>query len=93
MRSRWLGAAVVVWTLLMICLPLLYLGWHWASDVVAGAVLGVLLMLLLLRLIGATGLPDRVVSFSATHSPRCMPVRRCSRFNLRGCLVMSGRSF
>ena len=69
MRSRWLGTAAVVWTLLVICLPLLYLGWHWASDVVAGAVFGVALMLLLRRLIGATGLPDRVVRFSATNPP------------------------
>ena len=53
----------------MICLPLLYLGFHWASDVVAGAVFGVVLMLLLRRPIGATGLPDRVVRFSATHPP------------------------
>jgi undecaprenyl-diphosphatase len=69
MRSRWLGAAAVVWTLLVICLPLLYLGYHWASDVVAGAVFGVALMLLLRRLIGAAGLPDRVVRFSATNPP------------------------
>jgi undecaprenyl-diphosphatase len=69
MRSRWLGAAAAVWTLLVICLPLLYFGYHWPSDVVAGAVVGVALMLLLCRLIGATGLPDRVVGFSATHPP------------------------
>jgi undecaprenyl-diphosphatase len=69
MRSRWLGAAAVFWTLLVICLPLIYLGFHWASDVVAGAVFGVALILLLRRPIGATGLPDRVVRFSATHPP------------------------
>ena len=69
MRSRWLGSAAVVWTLLVICLPLLYLGFHWASDLVAGAVFGVVLVLLLRRPIGATGIPDRVVRFSATHPP------------------------
>jgi len=67
MRSRWLGAAAAIWTLLAICLPLLHLGDHWASDIFVGAVIGVALMLLLCRLIGATGLPDRVVRFSATH--------------------------
>jgi undecaprenyl-diphosphatase len=67
MRSRWLGAAAAVWTLLAICLPLLHLGDHWASDILAGAVVGVSLMLLLCRLIDATGLPDRVVRFSATR--------------------------
>jgi undecaprenyl-diphosphatase len=55
--------------LLAICLPLLFLGYHWPSDIVAGAVVGVALMLLLCRLISATRLPDRVVRFSATHSP------------------------
>ena len=69
MRSRWLGAAAAVWTSLAICLPLLFLGDHWPSDIVAGAVVGVVLMLLLYWLIGATGLPDRVVGFSATHPP------------------------
>lgn len=69
MRSRWLGAAAAVWTLLVICLPRLYLGYHWTSDVIAGAVIGVALMLVLCRVIGATGLPDRVVRFSATHPP------------------------
>jgi undecaprenyl-diphosphatase len=67
MRSRWLGAAATIWILLAICLPLLYLGYHWPSDIVAGAVVGVALMLLLCRLINATRLPDRVVCFSATH--------------------------
>jgi undecaprenyl-diphosphatase len=67
MRSRWLGAAATAWTLLAICLPLLYLGYHWASDILAGAVVGVALVLLLSRLIGATGLPNRVVRSSAMH--------------------------
>lgn len=39
------------------------------DHVVAGAVFGVALMLLLRRLIGATGLPDWVVRFSATNPP------------------------
>jgi undecaprenyl-diphosphatase len=67
MRSRRLGAAATIWTLLAICLPLLHLGDHWASDIFVGAVVGVVLMLLLCRIIGAAGLPDRVVRFSATH--------------------------
>lgn len=67
MRSRWLGAAAIVWTSLSICLPLLYRGEHWPTDLVAGAVVGVALMVLLCRLIGATRLPDRTLRFSATH--------------------------
>lgn len=67
MRSRWLGAAAAVWISLVVCLPLLYRGDHWPSDIVAGAVVGVALMLFFCRIIGATRLPDRVVRFSATH--------------------------
>lgn len=66
-RSRRLGAAAAVWITLVVCLPLLYLGNHWPSDIVAGALVGVALMLLFCRIIGATTLPDRVVRFSATH--------------------------
>ena len=69
MRSRWLGAASAAWILLVICLPLLFLGDHWPSDLVAGAVIGIALMLLLCRLVGATRLPDRVLHFSTTHRP------------------------
>jgi undecaprenyl-diphosphatase len=68
-RSRWLGAAAFLWTALVICLPRLYLGYHWTSDVIAGAVVGVALMLVLCRLIGATGLPDQVLRLSAAHPP------------------------
>ena len=64
-RSRWLGAVAAVWTLLLICLPRLYLGFHWPSDVLAGAVIGVVLMFALCRLVRATGLPDTIVRFSA----------------------------
>ncbi|SKA37896.1 undecaprenyl-diphosphatase [Enhydrobacter aerosaccus] len=66
-RSRWLGAAAMVWTLLLICLPRVYLGYHFPSDVLAGAGLGILLMLVLCPLIAATRMPDRVLAFKAAH--------------------------
>jgi undecaprenyl-diphosphatase len=66
-RSRWLGAAAMLWTILLICLPRVYLGYHYPSDVLAGALLGVVLMVVLCRLLAATSLPDRVVGFSASH--------------------------
>ena len=68
-RSRWLGAAAAVWIFLTICLPLLYRGDHWPSDIVGGTVVGVTLMLLLCRLIGATAVPDKVLAFSEAHPP------------------------
>ncbi len=66
-RSRWLGALAMLWTVLVICMPRIYLGYHFPSDVVAGAVLGVVFMVVLCRLIGRLRLPDRVVHFSKTH--------------------------
>jgi undecaprenyl-diphosphatase len=68
-RSRWLGAASAVWIFLTVCLPLLYRGDHWPSDIVAGAAVGLALMLLLCRLVGATALPDEVLAFSKAHPP------------------------
>lgn len=66
-RSRWLGTAAMMWTLLIICLPRVYLGYHWPSDVVSGAIVGVVLMLLVAPLISATSLPDKIVRLEATH--------------------------
>lgn len=83
-RSRWLGAAAAVWTSLTICLPLLYRGDHWLSDIVAGAVIGVALMILLCRLIGATGLPDRILRFSETHPPVFYSVAWLFAFEIAG---------
>jgi undecaprenyl-diphosphatase len=66
-RSRALGTAAMVWTLLIICLPRIYLGYHWPSDVIAGAIVGLGLMLVLRPLISATGLPERVLRLEAAY--------------------------
>jgi undecaprenyl-diphosphatase len=39
--SRPVGWFAIAWVTLFICLPLLYLGAHWSTDILAGAVLGV----------------------------------------------------
>jgi undecaprenyl-diphosphatase len=61
-RSRWLGLAMGGWTLAVICLPRLYLGYHYPSDVVAGGAIGIVLMLILLRALGRTRLPGWLVA-------------------------------
>ncbi|MGA8727829.1 MAG: phosphatase PAP2 family protein [Terracidiphilus sp.] len=39
--SRRMGWLAIGWVSLVICLPLMYMGIHWPSDILAGAVLGV----------------------------------------------------
>lgn len=55
--------------MVVICFPLLYLGYHWPSDILAGAALGISLMVVLGHLIGRTWIPDCVMRFTITHAP------------------------
>jgi undecaprenyl-diphosphatase len=61
-RSRWLGLAMGGWTLIVICLPRLYLGYHYPSDVLAGAVIGIVLMMILPKGLHLTRLPAQLVT-------------------------------
>jgi undecaprenyl-diphosphatase len=47
--SRWLGAVAFAWVTLVICLPRVYVGKHFPSDIAGGALLGVLVMLAVYR--------------------------------------------
>lgn len=42
---RGAGLLAFLWTALVICLPRMYLGYHYATDILAGAIVGVLVML------------------------------------------------
>ena len=81
-RSRWLGAAAMLWTALVICLPRIYLGYHHPSDVLGGAVLGVSFMLVLSRLVARTSFPDRAVHFSNFHPAAFYPLAFVLSFEL-----------
>jgi undecaprenyl-diphosphatase len=43
-RARLLGAVAYLWAFFLACLPRIYLGYHYPSDVIAGAVIGVAVM-------------------------------------------------
>ncbi len=51
--DRRIGFAASLWTVIVICLPRIYVGLHYASDIIAGAAFGLGAMLLAWRL------PDR----------------------------------
>ncbi|WP_448191586.1 phosphatase PAP2 family protein [Azospirillum sp. sgz301742] len=55
--SRRVGAAAYVWTLVVICLPRVYLGLHFPTDILAGAVVGVAVMAVVLRMPLPAALP------------------------------------
>jgi undecaprenyl-diphosphatase len=71
--SRWLGIAAFCWALLVVCLPRIYLGYHYPSDVLAGAVVGIVLMVGLRAALIRTPLPDRIVRWATLH-PRAFAV-------------------
>jgi undecaprenyl-diphosphatase len=47
--SRPLGAACYAWSIFVVCLPRIYAGYHYASDIIAGAVLGVVTAVVVAR--------------------------------------------
>jgi len=55
--SRPLGAIAYAWSIFIICLPRLFAGYHYASDIIGGAIIGILVALLIARPIGAKLLP------------------------------------
>ena len=48
--SRVIGLVAFLWTAVVICLPRIYLGLHYASDILAGAAVGIAVMAFALRL-------------------------------------------
>ena len=81
-RSRWLGAAAMIWAALVICLPRVYLGYHYPSDALAGAVLGVLCMVVLSALVARTSFPDRALQFANFHPTVFYPLAFILSFEL-----------
>lgn len=69
-RSRWLGGLASLWTLMVVCMPRVYLGYHYPSDILGGAVIGVALMLVLQPAIGRSGLCERVMRWETLYSGR-----------------------
>jgi undecaprenyl-diphosphatase len=65
--SRPLGVVAFCWVLVVICLPRAYLGFHYPSDVLGGAVLGIVLMVAVRGALLRTSLPGWIVRWSSLH--------------------------
>lgn len=81
-RSKWLGAAGALWTIIVVCVPRAYLGIHYVSDVIAGMALGVAFMVVCCPLLVRTGLPDRLVEFSKMRPAVFYPLAFVVTFEL-----------
>lgn len=68
-QSRLLGLLAGGWSLLIICVPRVYLGYHYPSDVAAGAVLGVAIVAGVIHWGKAAAWPGRLLRWSAAHQP------------------------
>lgn len=66
-QSRAFGYLAAAWTALVICLPRIYLGYHYPSDIYAGAALGILIMMGTLRWGNSARWPARIVDWSRGH--------------------------
>jgi undecaprenyl-diphosphatase len=81
-RSRWLGAAAMAWTILVICAPRAYLGIHYVSDVLGGALFGLACMAVFCPLLARTALPDRVIYFAKVRPALFYPLAFIATFEL-----------
>lgn len=66
--NRGVGAAALLWTAVMICLPRMYLGYHFFTDILAGAVIGILTMQATFVLLRPRFLAQPLLRWEAAHS-------------------------
>jgi undecaprenyl-diphosphatase len=67
LASRRLGVAAIVYTVVLIGLPRIYLGLHHPTDVLAGLALGALICVLLNRAVIRQRIAAPVLNWSAKH--------------------------
>ena len=53
LASRRVGAIAYAWSIFIVCLPRIFAGWHYASDIIAGAAIGIFVAVVVARPIAA----------------------------------------
>ena len=66
-QSRALGYAAMLWSLVLALLPRVYLGYHYPSDIIAGAVCGAVLMALVWHLTPRGQTLGRIIAWERSH--------------------------
>ncbi|KAA9038525.1 phosphatase PAP2 family protein [Ginsengibacter hankyongi] len=66
--SRKLGILTYLYVLFVICFPRVYLGYHFPTDILAGAVIGILITFLISGNKISNPLSNKVFEFSAKHT-------------------------
>jgi undecaprenyl-diphosphatase len=64
---RALGVAAYLWTIVVICLPRIYLGYHYPSDIIAGALVGTLIMIPVMRVPLPSTIPNILGRIQGKH--------------------------
>lgn len=66
--NRQAGVFTFIWTTIVICLPRLYLGFHYLSDILGGAAIGILIMWAAFRVPLPTIIPELVRRWEDRHA-------------------------
>jgi undecaprenyl-diphosphatase len=65
---RSLGVAAYIWTIVVICFPRIYLGYHYPSDIIAGALVGTLIMIPVMRMPLPSAIPIMLGRVQLRHT-------------------------
>jgi len=64
---RTLGVMAYTWTIVVVCLPRIYLGYHYPSDIVAGALVGTLIMIPMMLIPLPSAIPNMLTRIQVKH--------------------------
>ena len=73
-QNRTLGTAAMAWTMVFGLIPRIYLGYHYPSDILAGTIVGIVLMVLIWHFAPRTRMVDRMLAWEQSHRAVFYPI-------------------